>query len=59
VTPGYSPSTLSADVGVALVRQSVRARAQQLRSNSWSRSTSHDVTVESNPSRGRDRKIQY
>jgi len=61
VTSVHPHSTPSAGASVAFVRQrSLSALAHNnFRSRSTSRSTSHDVTVESNPSRGRDRKIQY
>jgi hypothetical protein len=61
VTSGTPHSKPSADAGVSFVRQkSLSALAHSnARSGNRSRSTSHDVTVESNPSRGRDRKIQY
>lgn len=59
VTSGYSHSKPSADAGVSFVRQESLSALAHSNARSGNRSTSHDVTVESNPSRGRDRKIQY
>jgi hypothetical protein len=59
VTSGYPHSKPSADAVVTVVRQKSLSAPAHNNSTSGNRSTSHDVTVESNPSRGRDRKIQY